>query len=218
MNRKVFVSMLSLCVVFLLGLYVAKIFFPNEFAFALSNERMIAFGDFVDNNWIAYNVLTFFTSFVTYFLYLCATCEKKHLSAIECAIVAGTIVVTFVVNAFDVNLAMHLNIASMLILPWAFGGTIGNVAVVYSVHGLAQILSLGIRNLPLLMVKVNFITLFCCNLETYIWLVLFYILSNYYKKENDYGCFVSSLLRKIHLLRKEESKGAEANREVSSED
>ena len=72
MNKKVFISMLILSISFLLGLYVFKIFFPQEFMMSIQNERIIAIGTFIDNNKLIYYICCGMTSFLTYWLYCCA--------------------------------------------------------------------------------------------------------------------------------------------------
>jgi hypothetical protein len=166
-------------------MYIAKIFFPQEFIMVIENEKIIAIGKFFDSNiWMCYTI-GFITSFITYWLYICATCRIKRLSIIQMGIVALAIILSFVINIIDANIAMHYSVCVMIALPWLFGGNIKDVSIVYSIHGLAQALSLNIRSLPMLMTNVNSATLFLCGFETYLWLLLMYIINNYYpEKEN----------------------------------
>jgi hypothetical protein len=71
----------------------------------------------------------------------------------------------------------------MFILPLIFGGKLKETTIVFSVHGLAQILSLGIRNLPMYIQYFNSLFFMLMTLEMYFWLLLFYIIYNYKKKE-----------------------------------
>lgn len=182
MNKKVFVSMLVLTMVFLAAMYVLKIFFPQEFILIVDNSQLIKIGDYIDNHLWAYYVYTSITAFITYFFYLCAVCRKKYLNIKEFGIVVLTIIITFIVDKFDLTLAMHLNISSMLILPLIFKARLKEVAIVYSIHGLAQCLSLNIRQLPLYLIA-NSVTSTLLIIECYFWLLLFYIIYNYKKEE-----------------------------------
>ena len=67
---------------------------------------------------------------------------------------------------------------SFVILPFIFKANLREVAIVYPIHGLAQILTLKIRNLPMYLTNVNSLISFALVFEMYIWLVLFYIIFN----------------------------------------
>lgn len=184
MNKKVFISMLVLTITFLVGLYVLKIFFPNEFVMVIENEKLIAIGEFIDNHKWSYYIFGIITSFITYFLYCCAICHRLYLKWYEYLIILLTIIINIILNFIDMQIASHFSICSMLILPFIFGGKLKETCIVYSIHGLAQILSLNIRNFPLYMIDVNSLSLFLMNFECFIWLALFYIIYNYKRKEN----------------------------------
>lgn len=183
MNRKVFVSMLTLSIACLLIMYILKIFFPNEFLFAVENPRIVAVGEYIDNHPWAYYALGIITSFATYWLYLCAVCKKLYLNWKECLLVLFTIGLTIALGFVSEKLVTYINVCGMIILPFIMKANLKEVAIVYSVHGLAQILSLGIRSLPLNMENVCSLTLHMVGSECYLWLVLFYIILNYKKQE-----------------------------------
>ena len=80
MNRKVFKVMIALVVIFLTGLYVLKIFMPEQFVLSVENETIIIIGTYIENNAWAYYLFGILTSFITYWLYLCAVCRKWYLN------------------------------------------------------------------------------------------------------------------------------------------
>lgn len=217
MNRKVFVTMLSLCVAFLLGLYIAKIFFPQEFAFAISNENVATIGNVIDSNIVLTWICAMITSFITYWLFLCACKRKYTLNWKEIVVVLIFIVAVRVIRMFDVNLASHISISSFFIIPLVFKHDLKIATITFAIHGLSQVLSLSIRNLPIYFINVNSITAILAGGECILWLVLMYIIFNY-KEEIDYGRLVSTLLRKIFFLRKEEGEGSPRDREVQEQD
>ena len=61
MNKKVLRTMITLVVVFLVALYVLKIFFPEQFVMAIQNEQFIAVGNFIDTNQFADYIFGMFT-------------------------------------------------------------------------------------------------------------------------------------------------------------
>ena len=185
MNKKVFVSMLSLCVVFLAGLYIAKIFFPQEFMMSIQNERIIKIGNYIDNHKWLYYICMAIPPYITYYLYCGASCHRLILKWHEHLIILLVVVLSRAVNFYDVNLATALSITSFLFLPALMKGDLKTSAIVYTIHTFAQALSLSIRNLPIYLTNVNFLTSILMVFEGYLWVVLCYITFNYKLKEKE---------------------------------
>ena len=183
MNKKVFISMLILSISFLVGMYVLKIFFPEEFMMSIQNDRIIAIGTYIDNHiWIRY-VVGIFTSFTTYWLYCCACSHRMFLKWYECLIIIGVVIGCRILNFYDVNMATIISWTSFMFLPSLMKGNIKTGALVFTTHSIMQGLSIKIRSLPLYLKSANFMTMFMLGLECYLWLILFYIIFNYKKKE-----------------------------------
>lgn len=183
MNRKVFVSMLALCVSFLAGCYFLKIFFPQEFVMAISNEKIVTIGTYIDSHQWLYYLCCGLTAFVTYYLYCGACSERLLLKWYEILEIISVIVLVRVVSFFDEPLSSGFQLASFLFLPYLMKGKLKNCAIVYTVHCISQGLSLSIRKLPMYLTNVNFATAFILTCEMYLWLTLSFIIFNY-KKEN----------------------------------
>lgn len=183
MNKKVFISMLVLTITFLVGLYVLKIFFPNEFVMVIENEKLIVVGEFIDSHIILYYICCAITAFITYYLYCCACCGRIKLKWYEILEIIAVIVVVRLISLFDASLSNAIQLSSFLFLPYLMKGKLKNSAITYTIHCVAQALSLSIRNLPLYLTNVNFITTLLFGIESYLWLVLLCIIFNYRKKE-----------------------------------
>lgn len=183
MNKKVLRTMIALVMIFLLGLYVLKIFFPEQFVFVINNQNLIAVGDFIGERWWLQEICDIFASFITYWLYLGATLRKWRLGWKEIIAVLITIAITHGLYFVDVTLASGLSIVAMLIVPAIFKAKLSDVAIVFSIHYMSQLLSTLIRGLPLLLVNINYITILFLTGECYFWLLLFYLYFNYRGKE-----------------------------------
>lgn len=183
MNKKVFISMLTLCIVFLEGLYVAKIFFPQEFMMSIQNEKIVAIGQFIDSHEWLYYICMAIPPYVTYYLYCCACSHRLTLKWQEHLMIFGVVVLSRLVNFYDANLATALSVTSFVFLPALMKGNLKTSAIVYMIHGFAQVLSLSIRNLPMYLVNVNYLTSLFLTLECYLWLALCFIIFNYKEKE-----------------------------------
>lgn len=183
MNRKVFISMLSLCLVFLTGLYIAKIFFPQEFVLAVSSKTLVQIGTFIDSHDWLYYICCGITAFATYYLF-CGACKRSwKLSLKEIGVILAFIVGIRLIGFLDNNIATHVSISSFFLIPLICKHDLKIATIVYAVHGMAQVLSLSIRNLPMYLTSVNFITGLLLTSEMYLWLLLALIIFNYKKEK-----------------------------------
>lgn len=185
MNKKVFISMLVLSIVFLVGMYVLKIFFPQEFVLAIENERIIAIGTFIDSHEWLYYVCCGITSFITYWFYCCAVSHRLYLKGYEILLIIATIVIIRLTGLYvDANLRTIISWISFAFLPALCKGEMKTCGFVFSIHAISQGLSIGIRNLPIYFTNnLNFVTTMLVGFESYLWLLLMYIIFNYKKKE-----------------------------------
>ena len=179
MNRHVLKTMLALVVVFLSAIYVLKIFLPEQFVLIIENKQLIAIGQYVDSNLWLYNIIAVVTSFISYWFYLGAVLKKYVLHWKELIAIAVAIAVTHLLYEFNQALYSAASIAFMLLIPMLFKAEYKPVAIVFSTHYLSQTLSLLIRDLPSLLINVNFASIFLLTAESYLWLLLFYLYYNY---------------------------------------
>lgn len=182
MNKKVFKTMIALVIIFLLACYILKIFFPEQFVLSVENEIIIAIGNYIDNNEWAYYLFGIFTSFLTYWLYLCAVCKRWYLNWWQCLIVLAVIGASIGFSFVDVNLCSALSYTSLIILPFIFKAELKPVAIVFTTHIFAQFLTTSIRNLPVYIAYYNSLIFAFLTAECYLWLLLFYVYFNYKEK------------------------------------
>lgn len=183
MNKKVLKTMIALVVIFLAGLYVLKIFFPEQFVLSVENKTIVNIGVYIDTHEWLYYLFGIFTSFLTYWFYLCAVCKRWYLKWYEIIIVLLVIGASIGFTFWDINIYSAFSVITFIALPYIFGSNIKSVAICFSIHSLSQVLSLSIRNLPIYMTNVNSLSLFITNLECIFWLLLFYFYNNYNKEE-----------------------------------
>lgn len=187
MNKRVFVAMLMLSIFLLAIMYILKIFFPAEFVFAIENEHIIAVGDFIDSHEWAYFIFGSVTSFITYWLYCCACSHQKFLKWYECLAILVVVVIVRIINYFDVNLSSIISITSFIFLPAIMKGDIKTCAIVYTVHGINQGLTLKIRDIGMFVQHMNSLTTLLLAIDMYFWLILFYVVFNYKKGDRKNG-------------------------------
>lgn len=184
-SKKLYVSMLVLTIFLLVGWYVLKIFYPQEFVMTIENEKIISIGNFIDSKEWLYTLCCVVTSTITYYLYIGASSHRFKLKLYEILLIVlvalGIRLIGLYVSA---DLRTILSACSFFILPAIMGSDLKTLSIVYCTHSIAQYLSLQIRNLPLFFGNVpNFVTMIFMTFDCYLWLILMYIIFNY-KKEN----------------------------------
>lgn len=179
MNKKVLRTMITLVVVFLVALYVLKIFFPEQFVMAIQNEQFVKIGNFIDQRQWLTLVLTGITTFIVMYLYLCAVTKKWRLKLKEILFLIIIITITRLLSLYDLDFANGIMTISMFVFPAFMGANLKTTCSVYCCHYVAQLLSLKIRGLPLLLTNINSIIAIFMTFECYLWLLLFYIYNNY---------------------------------------
>lgn len=179
MNKKVLKTMIALVVIFLVALYVLKIFFPEQFVMSIENETIITIGNYIDSNAWAYYLFGIATSFLTYWLYLCAVCKRWYLNWWQCLIVLAVIGASIGFGFVDINLYSALSYTSFILLPFIFKAEFKPVAIVFTIHIFAQFLTTSIRNLTAYIVMPNSITIFLMTFDCFLWLLIFYLYFNY---------------------------------------
>lgn len=179
MNKKVLKTMIALVVIFLMALYVLKIFFPEQFVLCVENEKLVEIGKYIDSHKWMYYLFGSFTSFLTYWFYFCAVSHKWYLNWWQILAIIIIIGISLGLSLFDSVLASVFGVLSMTFIPILFKANYKSALMIFSVHYLAQALTLRIRNLPLYMTNVNSLSLFLTNFECLFWLLLFYFYNNY---------------------------------------
>ncbi len=183
MNKKVVNTLIWLVIIYLIAWYILKIFFPEKFLLQINNEKLIKIGSFVDARWYLRVLFGGIFSCITYWLYLCAVCKQRKLSLKQNIIVIIVAYSAFAVEILFPDLITYYSILAMIILPAVFKAEMKRTAIVFSFHLICQWLSLSIRSLISKVYVFTFLTSIVMTLECYFWLLLFYLLFNYYSKE-----------------------------------
>lgn len=206
MNKKVLKTMLILCVAFLCALYVLKMFMPEQFVISIENEVLIKIGNYIDTHAWADYLFGILTSFITYWLYLCAVCKRWYLNVGQSIIVLVTIGLSIGCTFWDINIYTAFSCVSFVLLPYLFKAKLKEVAIIYTIHMFAQALSLSIRNIPLYITSANTLILTIMTLDCYLWLLSFYLYHNYKEKEKLWDGNVRHCTEKMQSELKEKSQ------------
>lgn len=193
MNKKVLKTMIALVVIFLVALYVLKIFFPREFVMAIENEQLVKIGNYIDSHTWASIIMGVVIGIIFDYLYFGAVCQTMKLKWYFIAIIAvynmGYSCFYFLVPESIVsnstNILISLSTIYMILLPVLFTKNLLPLSVTYSINSISQLLSLSIRNIGMLMLNVNSLTIMFMSFDCYLWMFLLFMLFNYKKGEKE---------------------------------
>ena len=182
-----------LSAVILVGLYLAKTFFPSNVIQIAEIPCIVEFGQYVDTHLWAYYLFNGMLSFLGGWLYCCACCRKPYLNWLESLVVLIEVALLFVIQKFLPEYYLSLNLICMAVLPaiiCAINKTtnvnrIYSTAIVFTVHQVAQLISLAIRDMAAMVRFPNSATLFILLIDAFIWLVLLYNYFNYKEKRHN---------------------------------
>lgn len=185
--------MLSLCVAFLVGCYVLKIFFPQEFALGIDNARIIAIGTYIDTHKWSSIIFGFVIGFIFDWFYFGAVTKRlvPHLANIIIMVVYGLALnlyynfapIEIVVN--NSTLIMAISMCYMILTPMFFTKTIKELSITYSVNAISQVLLLSIRSLSMASANTSALATFIMSIDNYLWIALCYIIFNYNKLKKE---------------------------------
>ena len=178
--------------IMLISFYLLKIINP-EFVIELSEvDRVVELGEYVDSHKWAYYLFFFIISFAGGYFYLCACCRKKSLKFRDVCILIIEVVLLFVVEKYLMVYYIPINMLCMLIMPTIICNLdkcsdikyLNSTVTCLSIHTIAQIISLEIRNLSLRISFPNSASFTVLTIDAFIWLVLLY---NFYNFKEDYN-------------------------------
>lgn len=203
MNKRVLKTMIFLLWIFLVSFQIVKIFFGEWFAIRISNENILQIGAFIDEHEWLKQGLYVITSWFTYFCYLCACKQKWNLTIKEHLALIIVMAILVVLRKFFPIIGMNIDVVLMVFIPCCMKAEYKQVAIIFTVHSLGQLLLLNIRSLPLLLLGTDFVTQFILSMDAYLWLVLYYLYANKYKEELLWEVFA---LRFSEISQKMKSK------------
>lgn len=185
--------MLSLCVSFLVGCYVLKIFFPQEFILGIDNERIVAIGGYIDTHKWASILFGIIVGIVFDWLYFGAVTKRlvPHYALIA-TIVAYNVALALFYNFAPIDIVlkhattiMGISSCYMIVTPMFFIKEIKPLSITYGVNAISQVALLFIRDLPMSMTTLNTIASFIWGIDNYLWIALCYIIFNYNRLKKE---------------------------------
>lgn len=192
MNYKVAKTMLVLCVVYLVGFYVLKFFFPEVLLQTITNPTIIRFGEVMNEYKILEYVFRLTSNYVVFYLFACASSGKFKFDLWQYLTLIGFVIIATIFIEFLPNLYTHTSIVLMFLSALICKGNLLYATISFTIHGyLSQFLG-AIRGFETVMIYFNAISGFLIATEGYVWLLLLAIIFNI-KENKKNGSMASTI-------------------------
>lgn len=185
MNKSVLRTAIVVIICMLAFEYILKFFFPEEFVLVVSSPNLIKIGTYINNHLILNILISSIISFISYYIFTCATSKNKYLN-IKVTILIGVLAVLSNITTYiNYNFTTPFLVSSMILMSCVAKSDMKTFSIVFIVHTIAQVLSLEIRNLSTYIVSYDIITCTLLGIESYLWMLLFYFLNCFNIKERE---------------------------------
>lgn len=185
MNIKIAKTMLILCIIYIMGLYILKFIFPEQLLLVITDDNILKFGEFIES-WTGYvHIIQMLSTWITLYLFTSASkgnfkLKWYHVIYLTC----GTIISNLILYIYP-SLYTHISTSIMLLLAMLMKGKLSYTAITFSIHGLLSQFLFSIRGFETIIMKYNMASGLVLATECYVWLVLLALL--FYLKEKKNG-------------------------------
>ena len=178
-------TLLVLCIVYMIGFYVLKYIFPEYLLLAITDENVLKVGTFIESNEAYIVIHQLLLSFVTFFLFVCASKGSFKLRTRDFWYIIIAVVLCKVISIYFVELYVHVSTSCMFLLAWLCKGKLGYTTITFTTHGLLSQFLTQIRGFGSIVYKLNTASAIVLTLECWIWLILFGIVFYLMERRNE---------------------------------
>lgn len=175
----------------LVGLYLTKLIFPEFVVKVAEVEGIVKVGTYIDTHEWAYYSINCITSFAIMYFYSCACCRTKKLNYRDTIVVLFMVILGLAIEkyvnefSFVYNNTLYLTLPLVLVLLNKLNNfkIFYSTAVCFVISSFAQVLSLYIRDIGMMVSCFNTATYFVLLIDLYIWTGLLYLFYNYKRRD-----------------------------------
>ena len=158
MNYKIAKTMLVLCIVYLIGFYILKFIFPELLLQTITSPTVLRLGEMIDRYFILEHALKLLSSFLTYYLFVCASTGKFKRTWLEMVYIVSGVVICKVIYHVLPQLYTHTSISVMLLLALLCKGNLIKTTIAFVLHGYCSQFLFAIRGFYTVVRYVNSIS------------------------------------------------------------
>lgn len=185
MNKKIASTLLILCIIYIAGFYILKFIFPEQLLLVVTDPNVLKFGKFVESSAIVSYIYYFISTFVTFYLFVCASRGNFKLKWYEALYIIIAVVINNLVTDYLPDLAVHTSTSIMLLLALLCKGKLLYAIPTFIVHGYLSQFLFSIRGFETIILNINVASGLVLSLECYVWLICFGLI--FYLKEKKDG-------------------------------
>lgn len=212
MNYKIARTMLTLCIVYLIGFYILKFIFPDLLIQTITDPTVLKFGELLQK-WVGFvHLFNVLGTLITFYLFTCAGTGRFKFTRVEVAIILGGVSVSLLIYYLLPEFYTHSSAALMLVTVWLCKGKLRNTVITFAIHGYLSQLLLSVRGFETVITAVPQAALLggiILASEMYVWPILLAIIFNI-KEGKGNGSIVSAVSEQDG---RGEEKGVRSRRE-----
>ena len=191
MNKRVLQAFIMLMWLFLIGFSILKIFFAEWFLTAVSNEKIISIGNYIDNSLILRIIVDSLIGIVTMHFYLCSCKQVWVLQPVHYLIMLAYALSVVFLELLIPQFTPIIDLLAVVVAPILLSCNFKQTALICFLHYAGQAALLFLRSEPLYLAGTNYAVVFILVLDVYVWLLLYYLYSNLYKEETLWNYLLS---------------------------
>lgn len=188
MNRKLSLSLLALCSAYLIAFYIIKFAFPEWLLLQVTHPAIVRVGQFFQSSIWLMKSFQIFTTFVTFYLFVCAARGKFSLTLYEALYILAASVINKVVTIYLVEYAVHTSTSLMFLLVVLCKGKIQYAVPSFVVYGYATQMMLKIRGFATILKTFSVATGTILGIEAWVWLFVFTLIFKMKEDKNNGLC------------------------------
>jgi len=190
MTKKTLLIAIILCWIFLFVCFAIKMFGGNWFEIIIKDEKLIYIGNYIDNNNWAKIIIGIISTYISIIFYYLAICSKKKFELLTNSLIGLWVIIATIIKIFtNETVSLILDGIQFLIIPYFLIGYKPRkkhliIILAFILNLLFQIISLITKNIGIKFITNNILIALIFMIDLYIMLILFWLYSLYYKKED----------------------------------
>lgn len=185
MTKKVWTTLLILLVGTLVAYNVIKFFFTELFFMCLTDTRILALGNFIEERTWLTEIYYYVTGGISFYLFGCIAAKRWYLRFWETMYVLALNVASQLLYVYVPEITAFAGILTMLAIPLVIGDNSKGYIFAFLTHSLCQHLIIFVRGYTTILPVMNIGSTLCLTIESYIVLFCYYIYSNVKEKKNE---------------------------------